>query len=132
MIKFAHIRVKTTQETTDNNPSGILSRGGLTLAYEEKEDGICEVGVAYCSGLDNYCRAKGREIATERLGIDPFKVNMKDGFDKDDFVNIVNNVRGAKWFGSIYNLTQKYPIVSIGKPYCKDICDVVRCIVNFR
>lgn len=77
-----------------NRTNGGNCYGGYTVAYKSKVvDGkeLLFVGYAYCSSVDNFCRATGRKIAEARLTemIDKFEANHETVmFDR------VNDVMG--------------------------------------
>lgn len=58
-IKFMHFR-------SFNNDGTVNARGGLTVAYYEK-DGFYTFAYSRCSGKDNYNRHAGRLLAVDRL-----------------------------------------------------------------
>lgn len=51
--------------------------GGITLAIE-RTNSIVAFGVAVCSEKDNFCRATGRKVATERLNLSPRLIASAD------------------------------------------------------
>ena len=57
-IKVYHVRAY--------NKNGVSPYGGMTVAIRENGDTM-DAGIAYCSGMDNYCRRIGTLIATGRL-----------------------------------------------------------------
>ena len=56
-------------------PDELEGKGGLTVAYRHT-DGKVSYAIAMCNTKDNYCKAKGRMIATGRLlaGRNTYKV----------------------------------------------------------
>ena len=62
MCKFIHFR-----NTIDGRDGTIDTKGGMTVAFEEAEEGHIMFAVAHCSPRDNYCRKTGRAIAQGRL-----------------------------------------------------------------
>jgi hypothetical protein len=44
-----------------------MNHGGMTIAFRSDNDGFIEYAVAACSERDNFNRAIGRIIATNRL-----------------------------------------------------------------
>lgn len=58
-IKFLHFRKRGAN-------GEVASRGGLTIAYLDQE-GRRFCAVAQCSEQDNFCKARGRELASNRL-----------------------------------------------------------------
>ena len=51
--------------------------GGITLAIE-RTNSIVAYGIATCSDKDNFCRATGRKVATERLQTSPRLIASAD------------------------------------------------------
>lgn len=71
MTKFLHIR----------NPQ--VPKGGVTVAYEtvkvsyentDTGEVVLNLGLAFCSPLDRYSKAKGRTISTTRLRTRPLQI----------------------------------------------------------
>lgn len=61
-IRYIHLRRPNAERTLP------LSRGGLTIAYQEDEaTNKIKFAVAECSDKDNFSRKTGRNIASARL-----------------------------------------------------------------
>lgn len=46
--------------------SAFKGQGGMTIAVIAYPDGTADVGAAFCSKRDNFCRKTGRELALSR------------------------------------------------------------------
>lgn len=63
------------------------ARGGMTVAYKivgenrEAETVDLEIGVAFCSPKDNYCKPTGRWIASKALMLKPLRLTVAAIFD---------------------------------------------------
>lgn len=63
------------------------ARGGMTVAYKivgenrEAETVDLDVGVAFCSPKDNYCKATGRQVASKALTLKPLRLTVDAIFD---------------------------------------------------
>lgn len=64
------------------------SRGGMTVAYKivgenrEAETVDLEVGAAFCSPEDNYCKSTGRQVASKALTLKPLRLTVNATFDR--------------------------------------------------
>lgn len=59
-VKFLHFRRKENGK--------VASHGGITIAFQETTDGQVRYATAQCSHLDNFCKARGRDLSRGRLG----------------------------------------------------------------
>lgn len=67
-IKFLHLRYHSRKETNPNNPKGLSGKGGATIAYRRRNDGLqLEWAVTLCNRKDNFNRKVGRLIASNFL-----------------------------------------------------------------
>lgn len=83
--KFMHFRYPA-----ENQPGGVATRGGLTVAFDEVE-GEVEYAVAKCHKRDNFCRANGRNIASHRLERWQHGAQVFSG-DRDAFVAYIEDL----------------------------------------
>ena len=69
---FIHIRAKSaeTKET--------LVKGGVTIAVIGDPDNGFRYGTAKCSRKDNYCKSKGRQLATGRAFEKKLSMSLPD------------------------------------------------------
>lgn len=82
----------------DSGPSGeaewtLDARGGMTVAYkivgENREAATVDldVGVAFCSPKDNYCKLTGRQVAAKALALAPLRLTVDATFDRAGHLN---------------------------------------------
>ena len=67
-VRFHHFQFSvyaTRPRSMDFRPAP--HRSGITLAVLRNPDGTCDVGVAACMPLDQFCRRTGRKISRDRL-----------------------------------------------------------------
>ena len=62
-VKFLHVRMIDTDE---NGDGWLYNDGGFTIAYTGDNADTFKIAYSVCSN-DNFCRAKGREIALRRF-----------------------------------------------------------------
>lgn len=58
---YRHLRVTRGQGIGSNF-------GAVTLSYTKKKHGMVDVGVAFCSPKDQFCKGVGRDIADQDSG----------------------------------------------------------------
>ena len=84
-----------------------LPRGGITVCAREIDGGVLRMGAAICSGLDTFCKQKGREIAQRRSDLrgQRFATEVHFEFDRHRYGTISGQVRvEAKiWAHSLFN-----------------------------
>jgi hypothetical protein len=66
-IKYAHAYVGDPRPTGMRGLRKIKNAGRVTIAWTDNGFDKAEVGLAWCSPRDNFCRKKGRLIASGRL-----------------------------------------------------------------
>lgn len=71
MGKYRHYRLVTEGEQ-------VLPQGGVTVYYEEIEADTYQIGLAFCSLLDNFNRGVGRRIAEGRFSFRPITLLAGD------------------------------------------------------
>lgn len=112
-IKFAHYRLTHADGT-------VVSRGGITLAYQsvtEGEKSVVRFATAKCSPSDNYSKVLGAKKAGGRLlskGVSTFEGTERqllEAVDRD--LGVMN--REAQVFGALEGLQMPLMLRKFGK-----------------
>lgn len=64
-MRYHDPEIAATEED-DPAPDNLLAHGGLTAAYEVKDNHI-EYSIAKCHCKDNFCKKRGRDISMGRF-----------------------------------------------------------------
>lgn len=71
-IKFKHYR------NPDEDFDTVSNLGGVTITFRQLDADSYQLGIAVCSGKDNFCYATGRSISTDRMLKNPLVVSKEE------------------------------------------------------
>lgn len=75
----------------------VAAKTRITVAFKHLDSTskahVCQIGIAWCSPKDNFCKAKGREVAAKRLDSKPFTVLIRKTGDRMETFNLLEHIR---------------------------------------